>query len=77
MRTTAYVLWLAVYVIAMKFNFFSVPIFFDFFAAAFIFYFFCIGGMILAREQGLRRRQIQIEDNTYVEAEWNSAQKGY
>ena len=74
-RATAYLLWLAVYVIAAKFNFFCVPICFDFFLAAFIFYFFCIGGMILAREQGLRRRQIQIEDNTYVEAEWTMPRK--
>ena len=75
MRATAYLFWVAMYFIAMKFNFFSVPIYFDFFLAAFIFYFFCIGGMILAREQGLRRRQIQIEDNTYVEAEWTMPRK--
>jgi RNA polymerase sigma factor (sigma-70 family) len=74
-RTTAYLLWLAVYVVGTKLNFFQAPIHFDFFLAAFIFYFFCIGGMILAREQGLRRRQIQIEDNTYVEAEWTMPRK--
>jgi RNA polymerase sigma factor (sigma-70 family) len=75
MRATAYLLWVAMYFIAMKFNFFQVPIYFDFFLAAFFFYFFCIGGLILAREQGLRRRQIQIEDNTYVEAEWTMPRK--
>jgi len=75
MRATVYLLWVAVYFVAMKCDFFQVPIHFDFFLAAFAFYFFCIGGMILAREQNLRRRQIQIEDNTYVEAEWTMPRK--
>ncbi|HTB85140.1 MAG TPA: sigma-70 family RNA polymerase sigma factor [Candidatus Sulfotelmatobacter sp.] len=70
-RAVAYLLWLAVYVAAMECDFFQAPIHFDFFLAAFIFYFFCVDLLILAREQGLRRRQMQIEDNTYVAAEWN------
>ena len=74
-RTAAYLLWVAVYVVATRCGFFQTPLHFDFFLAAFFFYFFCIGGMILAREQGLRRRQIQIEDNTYVEAEWTMPRK--
>src|ERR1700690_377055 len=60
-RMTVYLLWLAMYFIAIKCDFFRVPIHFDFFAAAFIFYFFCVDVLILAREQNLGRRQIQIE----------------
>ena len=74
-RTTAYLLWVAVYVVAMKCDFFQVPIHFDFFLAAFVFYVFCIDLLILACEQNLRRRQLQIDDNTYVEAEWTMPRK--
>lgn len=74
-RMTVYLIWVAMYFIAIKFNFFGVPIHFDFFLAAFAFYFFCIDLMILAREQHLRRRQIQIEDHTYVAAEWTMPRK--
>src|ERR1035438_10377211 len=61
-RMTAYLIWVAVYVVAMKCDFFQVPIHFDFFLAAFVFYVFCVDLLILAREQNLRRRQLQIED---------------
>jgi RNA polymerase sigma factor (sigma-70 family) len=74
-RMTVYLLWVAVYAVATKCDFFQVPIHFDFFLAAFIFYFFCVDLLILAREQNLRRRQIQIEDNTYVAAEWTMPRK--
>ena len=74
-RMTAYLIWVAVYVVAMKCDFFQVPIHFDFFLAAFVFYVFCVDLLILAREQNLRRRQLQIEDNTYVEAEWTMPRK--
>ena len=74
-RAAVYLLWLAVYVVAKKCDFFRVQIHIDIFAATFIFYFFCVDLMILAREQGLRRRQIQIEDNTYVAAEWTLPRK--
>ncbi len=74
-RVTVYLLWVAAYVVAVKCGFFQAPIHFDFFLAAFIFYFFCVDVLILAREQNLRRRQIQIEDNTYVEAEWKMPRK--
>jgi RNA polymerase sigma factor (sigma-70 family) len=74
-RTTVYLLWVAMYIVGLKSDFFQVPIHFDFFAAAFIFYFSCVDLLILAREQNLRRRQIQIEDNTYVEAEWTMPRK--
>jgi RNA polymerase sigma factor (sigma-70 family) len=69
-RWAVYLLWLAAYLVARKFNIFQTPIYFDYFAAAFVFYFCCIDLLILAREQHLRRRQIQIESNTYMEAEW-------
>jgi RNA polymerase sigma factor (sigma-70 family) len=74
-RAAVYLLWAAAYVIAAKCDLFQKPICVDFFAAAFVFYFFCIDLMILTREQGLRRRQIQIEDKTYVEAEWTTPRK--
>jgi hypothetical protein len=74
-RATVYLLWLAVYIVAGKCDFFQAPIHFDFFLAAFVFYFFCVDLMILTREQNLRRRQIQIEDNTYLEAEWTMPRK--
>jgi RNA polymerase sigma factor (sigma-70 family) len=74
-RMTGYLIWVTMYFIAAKCDFFHKPIYFDFFAAAFVFYFFCIDLMILAREQGLRRRQVQIEDKTYVEAEWTQPRK--
>jgi RNA polymerase sigma factor (sigma-70 family) len=74
-RTVVYLLWLAVYIVATKCGFFETPLHFDFFVAAFIFYFFCVDLLILAREQGLRRRQIQIEEQTYVEAEWTMPRK--
>src|ERR1700690_2597379 len=66
---------MAVYIVAKECGFFQVLIHFDFFLAAFIFYFCCVDLLILAREQGLRRRQMQIEDNTYVKAEWTMPRK--
>jgi hypothetical protein len=74
-RAVVYLLWLAVYVVAIKCDFFQTPMHFDFFLAAFVFYFFCVDLLILAREQALRRRQIQIEDHTYVPAEWTMPRK--
>ncbi len=75
MRAAVYLLWMALYVVATKCDFFQAPICFDFSLAAFVFYFFCIDLLILAREQNLRRRQIQIEDHTYMEAEWTMPRK--
>ncbi len=74
-RVIIYLLWVAVYFIGKQFDFFRAPLWFYFFTSAFIFYFCCVDTLILAREQNLRRRQIQIEDNTYVEAEWNMPRK--
>jgi RNA polymerase sigma factor (sigma-70 family) len=74
-RATVYLLWVTVYVVAKKCDFFQAPIHLDFFLAAFIFYFSCIDWFILPHRQNLRRRQIQIEDNTYVEAEWTMPRK--
>jgi RNA polymerase sigma factor (sigma-70 family) len=74
-RATVYLLWVAVYVVAKKCGFFRVQINIDIFAAAFIFYFSCIDLLILAHRQNLRRRQMQIEDNTYVKAEWTMPRK--
>jgi RNA polymerase sigma factor (sigma-70 family) len=74
-RATVYLLWVAVYVVATKCDFFRVPIYFDFFAAASIFCFSCVDWLILAGRQNLHRRQIQIEDNTYVAAEWTVPRK--
>ncbi len=74
-RATVYLLWLAMYVIARECDFFQAPIHFDYFLAAFIFYFFCVDLLIVAREQHLRRRQMQMEDHTYTEAEWTMPRK--
>jgi len=74
-RTIPALLWLVAYFIALKLDFFRSPICFDYFAAVFVFYFFCVDWLILARETNLRRRQIQIEDNSYVEAEWTMPRK--
>jgi RNA polymerase sigma factor (sigma-70 family) len=74
-RATVYLLWAAGYFIAQRLGFFHSPICFDFFAAAFVFYLFCVDLLILAREQNLRRRQIQIEEHTYNEAEWTLPRK--
>jgi len=74
-RMTGYLIWVAMYFIAAKCDLFQKPLCFDFFAATFVFYFFCVDWMIFGREQGLRRRLIQIEDKTYVEAEWTQPRK--
>jgi Ca2+/Na+ antiporter len=67
-------LLLAVFFAAMKLDFFWVPIHFDFFAAAFTF-FICVYMVMVFAWHSRRRQQIQIEDNTFVEAEWTRPRK--
>ncbi|MGD0745678.1 MAG: sigma-70 family RNA polymerase sigma factor [Verrucomicrobiota bacterium] len=64
----------AVFFAALKLGFFRVPIHRDFWAAAFAF-FVCVYGMLTFDWHTRRRQQIQIEDNTYVEAEWTMPRK--
>ena len=54
---------------ALRLDFFRVPMHFDFFAAAYIF-FFCVYAVTNFDRHSRRRQQIQIEDHTFVEAEW-------
>ena len=67
-------LFLAVFFAAMRFDYFRTPIHFEFFVAAFV---FCFGVYWMAILTGTPRRrlQIQIEDNTFVEAEWTMPRK--
>jgi RNA polymerase sigma factor (sigma-70 family) len=74
-RMVVYLVWLATYLVARELGLFQTPIYFDFFAAAFVFYVFCVDLLILHHEQHYRRREIQIEDHTYVEAEWTMPRK--
>jgi hypothetical protein len=69
MRMVFILLSFAVFFVAMKFAFFRVPIHFDYLVAAFLFY-FCFDAAFLSAYQSHRRQQIQIKDNTYVDAEW-------
>jgi hypothetical protein len=69
MRMCFILLSFATFFIAMQFAFFLVPIHFDYLVAAFFFY-FCVDAVFLFAYQSYRRQQIQIEDKTYVEAEW-------
>jgi hypothetical protein len=57
--------------VAMKFTFFRVPIHFDYLAAA-LFFCFCFDAAFFSNCQSYRRQQIQIEDNTFVDAEWRN-----
>jgi RNA polymerase sigma factor (sigma-70 family) len=73
-RTLVYLLWVAVYFAALKLDFFRGPMHRDYFSAAILFY-ICIDIVILTGYQARRRRQIQMEDQTYVEAEWSVSRK--
>lgn len=64
----------AVFFAPLKLDFFRVPIHRDFWAAAFAF-FFCVYWMVIFAWHTRRRQQIQIEDNTFVEAEWTMPRK--
>jgi len=64
----------AVFFAALKLDFFRAPIRFDFLAAAFAF-FICAYGVIVFAWHSHRLQQIQIEDNTFVEAEWTMPRK--
>ncbi len=65
---------IAAFFAALKLDFFRVPIHFDFLAAAFAFY-LCVTAVIILARHSRRRQQIQIEDNTFVEAEWTLPRK--
>jgi RNA polymerase sigma factor (sigma-70 family) len=67
-------LFLAVFFAATRFDYIRTPIHFEFFVSAFV---FCFGvySMVIIDRRFRRRLQIQIEDNTFVEAEWTMPRK--
>ena len=67
-------LFLAVFFAATRFDYIRTPIHFEFFVSAFV---FCFGvySMVMIDRRLRRRLQIQIEDNTFVEAEWTMPRK--
>jgi RNA polymerase sigma factor (sigma-70 family) len=67
-------LFLAVFFAATRFDYVRAPIHFEFFVSAFV---FCFGvySMVIIDRRLRRRLQIQIEDNTFVEAEWTMPRK--
>ena len=69
MRMCFILLSFAAFFVAMNFAYFREPIHFDYLVAAFIYY-FCVDAVFLSAYQSHRRQQVQIEDKTYVEAEW-------
>jgi len=73
-RTLLSLLLFAVFFTALKLDFFRVPIHRDFWTAAFLF-FTCVYGVMVFAWHSRRRQQIQIEDNTFVEAEWTMPRK--
>jgi hypothetical protein len=73
-RTVVTLLFLAVFFAATRFDYVRAPIHFDFFVAAFVFC-YCVYWMVIIDRRFRRRLQIQIEDNTFVEAEWTMPRK--
>jgi RNA polymerase sigma factor (sigma-70 family) len=69
LRTIFILLWVAAFFAATNLGFFRSPIHLDFLVAAFIFS-FCVYAVMMFARHSRRRRQIQMEDNTFVEAEW-------
>jgi len=59
---------------ALKVAFFRVPTHFEFLAATCLF-FLCVSSVITFTRHSRRRRQIQIEDGTYLAAEWTLPRK--
>jgi hypothetical protein len=57
----------APFVVAMRFDYFGAPIHFEFLAATGLFV-LCVYGILAFAGHSRRRRQIQIEDNTYKES---------
>jgi RNA polymerase sigma factor (sigma-70 family) len=74
MRITLMLLSFVMFFVATNFAFFRVPIHFDYLMAAFLFY-FCVDAMYLNCYQGLRQKQLQIAEGTYVDAEWRLPRK--
>jgi cbb3-type cytochrome oxidase subunit 3 len=73
-RTLLSLLLFSVFFAAMKLDFFRAPIHFDFLMAAFAF-FLCVYAVMVFAWHSRRRQQIQMEDNTFVEAEWTMPRK--
>ena len=73
-RTLLSLLFFAAFFAAMKLDFFRAPIRFDFLMAAFAF-FLCVYAVMVFAWHSRRRQQIQMEDNTFVEAEWTMPRK--
>ena len=64
----------APFFVAMKLDFFQTPLHLDFLLAAGLFV-LCVYGMAIFAWHTRRRQQIQMEDNTFVEAEWTMPRK--
>jgi RNA polymerase sigma factor (sigma-70 family) len=73
-RTLWSLLLFVVFLAPLKSDFFRAPLHFDFWLAAFAFL-FCIHMVVVFAWHSRRRQQIQIEDNTFVEAEWTMPRK--
>ena len=73
-RTLASLLLFATFFAVMKLDFFRAPIRFDLLMAAFGF-FISVYAVIVFAWHTRRRQQIQMEDNTFVEAEWTIPRK--
>ena len=68
-RIVLMLLSFVMFFVAMNFAFFRVPTHFDYLMAAFLFY-FGFDAIFLNAYQSHRRQRVQIEDGTYVDAEW-------
>ena len=73
-RTIFSLLLFAIFFAALELDFFRVPIHRDFWTAAFCFA-ICVYATAIFAWHSRRRQQIQIEDNTFTEAEWTMPRK--
>jgi RNA polymerase sigma factor (sigma-70 family) len=74
LNTLFILLWFAAFFAATKLDFFRSPMHLDFLTAAGILS-FCVYAVMMFARHSRRRQQIQIEDNTFVEAEWTMPRK--
>jgi RNA polymerase sigma factor (sigma-70 family) len=74
LNTLFILVWVAALFAATKLDFFHPPIHLHFLVAAFIFS-FCVYAVMMFARHSRRRQQIQMEDNTFVEAEWTLPRK--
>jgi RNA polymerase sigma factor (sigma-70 family) len=74
LNTLFIVVWVAAFFAATKLDFFRSPMHLDCLAAAGMFS-FCVYAVMMFARHSRRRQQIQMEDNTFVEAEWTMPRK--